>query len=245
MNYTIGYIDFETNALSSSENLYEDITLAAYDLNFTVCDLILKKYDILLRNSFLFVCNDSLKHSINTVKISSNKSIVTEKKGLELDIYLLNEKKGYIYNGQEKVHVYKFFINKHTNSLNNEPFEVKRSSIPKPPFEQGEIVDIANEEQKSAISNSCTDNLITEPAGWRQVSFRREEEQKTVTFDPYTNVLTPRELDMQIPNRLEDNVDSKEISFTKEDLVVLENWLDKNELFVKELSEKVKKYKVD
>lgn len=206
MSYTIGYIDFQTRSLKASENLYEDITLAAYDLNFTVSDLVLKKYDILLRNSFLFVCKNELKDSFNNVKISKDSSIVTEKKGLELDIYLLTEKKGYIYNGQEKVHIYKFYIQKHVaGSLNKEPFEASS----KIPFEQGEIVHI----------EEC-------------------KKQKTVSFNTAGDLGSVGETFSQTEN-------SKEISFTQEDLVVLENWLDKNDSFVKELAEKVKKYKIE
>jgi hypothetical protein len=227
MPYTIGYISIENNSFTISENVYEDLSLAAYDLNFTISETVLKKYDILLRNSFLFVCKDELKDSINTVKISNNKSIITEKKGLELNIFLQNEKKGYIYNSQEKVLMYKFFINRHTQSLNKEPFGLKTEN----PFEQGELV-IVNEQQSvsyntgSLVINGNTDEKRT--CGTVLLSGDR----------PVIGKVRDGEMYSQIEN-------SKEISFTKEDLVVLETWLDKNDSFVKELSEKVKKYKVD
>lgn len=203
MNYTIGYFDFGTNTLKSSENLYTDISVAAYDLNFTISELILKKYDILLRNSFLFVCKDEFKDSVNNIKINKDVNIVTEKKGLEINIFFINEKKGYIYNTNNKEHVYKFFINKH-NHMNEsliKPFEVKESSS----------LNEKDDDTKNIEKVLLTSNKI-----------KLSKEYTT----PELSTLVEQDED-------------------KEEIIMVENWLNKNDIFVKELSEKIKKYKVD
>jgi hypothetical protein len=204
MNYTVGYIDFETYSLKVSENLYKDISVAAYDLNFTISDIILKKYDILLRNSYIFVCKEERKDSVNTLKLSKDTSLLIKKKDLEIDIHILNEKKGYIYNTNNTNHVYKFFIKKHNDNLilKQDPFEVTQL------FDECELIDIKDQNQ---IPESSEEKV-------------NEEEIVSDIIDKKTT----------------------EITFTsKQDLLVLENWLNKNDSFVKELTEKVKKYKVD
>lgn len=228
MYYTIGYIDFEKNSLISSDNLYIDLSIAAYDLNFTISDLILKKYDILLRNSFLFVCKDELKDSINNVKINKDINIVTEKKGMEIDIFFINEKKGYIYNSMNRNHIYKFFINKHSynTTFQNNPIENLDGKT--------DLVDNNSSVCTSSyqINDNCLEWIL--PPKELYVKFRSStDNQKLNNCDTVSENII-----------FNDNIE-KELNFKQDDIVVLENWLGKNETFVKELSDKIKKYKVE
>jgi len=111
--YTIGYTDLSTNYFITSKNIYTDIVSAAYDMNYTIQTTILKKFDVLLPHKFTYVPNNEKVSVSNELKLEYSKSLLINKNEYVIDIYLKKEKKGYIYNSNDNLHIFKFFINEH------------------------------------------------------------------------------------------------------------------------------------
>lgn len=111
--YTIGYMDFSTNNFITSKNTYTDIISATYDLNYTIQSTILKKFDVLLPHKFTYVPNEERVSVSNELKLEYSKSLILNKNEYIIDIYLKKEKKGYMYNSNDIVHIFKFFVNEH------------------------------------------------------------------------------------------------------------------------------------
>lgn len=111
--YTIGYLDYANDKFVSSKNVYTDIISASYDLNYTIQSIIFKKFDVLLPHKFTFIPKNEKANCTNDLKLEYGKYLLINKNEYTIDIYLKKEKKGYVYNSSENIHVFKFLINEH------------------------------------------------------------------------------------------------------------------------------------
>lgn len=117
--YTIGYLDCIKNEILSSENVYEDLSTAIYDINYKILEILASTFDINVQNKFLFLKDNEKNHVKNNLKIDDTKSILFVKIDKVIDIYLCEKKSGYIYNSENIRHYFKFYINKHLLDLDN------------------------------------------------------------------------------------------------------------------------------
>lgn len=117
--YTIGYLDCIKNEILSSENVYEDLSTAIYDINYKILEILASTFDINVQNKFLFLKDNDKNHVKNNLKIDDTKSILFVKIDKVIDIYLCEKKNGYIYNSENIRHYFKFYINKHLLDLDN------------------------------------------------------------------------------------------------------------------------------
>lgn len=128
--YTIGYVDYINNEISSSENVYNLFSSAIYDINYRILEIIEVKFDLNIQNKYLFseekLCEKFLKNKLN---IDNKKSLLFIRTDKTIDIYLCETNKGYVYNSEDIRHYYKFYINKHHCDFFNEDNDCNKENL--------------------------------------------------------------------------------------------------------------------
>lgn len=138
IEYGDEHTDDGTDTVRYTEKLHDALNEAKYELNFMISCFVSDKFGIFLTDEYLFLYNPlNVSAQGNTSSISIigkdniKKCVIFVKKGLTIDIFIESKTKGFLYNGNSRKHLYKFFIIKNslTAKQENLPTFVNPSDI--------------------------------------------------------------------------------------------------------------------
>lgn len=126
--YSIGSYDVVGDVLDISDNIFADLGDAVDSINNELGHKTREFFGVELSTESYFTGNKNEKYDNRFVTRENNK-IEIVKRDWNIDIYLEEVKKGYVYNSYRKTHIMKFFIKKHDSVLLSEEEESDFSLI--------------------------------------------------------------------------------------------------------------------
>lgn len=126
--YSIGTYNVSGDTLDISDNIFGDLEDAINTINNEMGHRLRELFGVELSVESFFTenKNDKYEHRFHT---RENNVLELVKRSWNIDIYLEEVKKGYLYNSSRKSHSMKFFIKKHDSLLLSEEEESDFSLI--------------------------------------------------------------------------------------------------------------------
>lgn len=126
MSFIGCFIDYENDTIQYTEHIYPELNYVKYDLNFKIAEIIKNIYNKYIPDILLFIYDPFVisENSEQFYNLNNNNTykLIFKRKGNVIDIYSDELKKGYIFNDNIRIHLYKFYIMK-CNQINEHKYQ--------------------------------------------------------------------------------------------------------------------------